>query len=101
LIEFAQGVEWEKRKWTTEGEKNVPDTWTIDADDAEVIELLKSIKKRAEEMDEVRRLPFCRLLFLTLLNQGDDDEDTDRRAKVVVVGDGAVGMYTRGPLSVS
>merc|ERR1712137_1506497 len=57
LIEFARGVEWEKY-----------------ADDHEVIDILKKIKKRAEEMDE-----------------GDDEEEVEKRAKVVIVGDGAVG----------
>merc|ERR1712137_1047688 len=57
LIEFARGVEWEKYE-----------------DDHEVIDILKKIKKRAEEMDE-----------------GDDEEEIEKRAKVVIVGDGAVG----------
>jgi len=57
LIEFARGVEWDKY-----------------ADDAEVIDILKKIKKRSEEMDE-----------------GEDEEEIEKRAKVVIVGDGAVG----------
>jgi len=57
LIEFARGVEWDKY-----------------ADDHEVIDILKKIKKRSEEMDE-----------------GEDEEEIEKRAKVVIVGDGAVG----------
>lgn len=57
MIEFARGVEWDKY-----------------ADDAEVIDILKKIKKRSEEMDE-----------------GEDEEEIEKRAKVVIVGDGAVG----------
>eukprot|EP00339_Tiarina_fusa_P027705 CAMPEP_0117025536 /NCGR_PEP_ID=MMETSP0472-20121206/18857_1 /TAXON_ID=693140 ORGANISM="Tiarina fusus, Strain LIS" /NCGR_SAMPLE_ID=MMETSP0472 /ASSEMBLY_ACC=CAM_ASM_000603 /LENGTH=330 /DNA_ID=CAMNT_0004732285 /DNA_START=12 /DNA_END=1004 /DNA_ORIENTATION=+ len=57
LLDFVQGVEWDKYE-----------------NDDEVIDLLTKVKARVEELDD-----------------GEEDDDPDKRAKVVVVGDGAVG----------
>jgi len=48
--------------------------WDKYADDEDVLDILSKIKNRVEEMDD-----------------GEEEDDPDRRAKVVVVGDGAVG----------
>jgi len=48
--------------------------WEKYVDDAEVMDILTKIKSRVEELDE-----------------GDDEDEPNQRAKIVIVGDGAVG----------